>query len=328
LCANEALEPLIDHINALAKLPADVLSSYPSSAPLERRLALRHGIDPSRVIVSAGGDDAIDRLCRAVLGPGRDLLMTTPSFEMIATFAELARAGVRRVAWRHGCFPVESVLDTRDRSTACIAVVSPNNPTGGVISETGLRRISAEAPECVIMLDLAYVEFADEDLTGVALSLPNVVVIRTFSKGFGLAGCRVGYAMGPRPLIDAMRRAGGPYPVNGVGLALAEAILIDSPQRLSARVLQVRRERTQLESVVRELGVTAPPSQGNFVYIPTRKAHALWCAMVERGVLVRLLSDARGVPDALRITCPGNEAAFQIAADVLVRAWRSIGGEP
>ena len=110
------------------------------------------------------------------------------------------------------------MLDACDAETSVIAVVSPNNPTGGVISSQDLRRLSEGAPQAILMVDLAYVEFANKDLTPVALELPNAVVFRTFSKARGLAGLRVGYALGPARWLNVLRSVGLPYPVSAPAL--------------------------------------------------------------------------------------------------------------
>src|SRR6185437_15528386 len=102
-----------------------------------------------------------------------------------------------------------------DNKTAIVVIVSPNNPTGGVASLDDVRRIAAAAPRSLLLLDQAYIEYADEDIGSAVLDLANVVVVRTMSKAWGLAGCRVGYAVGSSDVIAVLRAAGGPYPSPG-----------------------------------------------------------------------------------------------------------------
>ena len=117
----------------------------------------------------------MQRLCRAALAPGKRLVLPEPTFEMIRRFAESTGAEVIAVPFQVSGYPTERVIEACDDSTALIAVVTPNNPTGDVISADDLRRVAEAAPQALVMVDLAYTEFADEDLTQVALSLPNAI---------------------------------------------------------------------------------------------------------------------------------------------------------
>src|SRR5262249_6005414 len=210
-------------INVAALIPHMTRASqrYPHAEELERLLAKRLGIAASCVLVTAGGDEAIDRACRAFLERGRDLFLPAPTFEMIGRYARQAGATIISTPWLTGPYPADAVLSLVSPRTAMIAVVSPNNPTGNVATARDLERVSTASPDSLILVDLAYAEFADDDLTPVALGQPNAIVIRTFSKAFGLAGLRVGYAIGPERMIRVMRAVGGPYPVSGLSLLIA-----------------------------------------------------------------------------------------------------------
>src|SRR5688572_2040510 len=225
LDANEGATPQLELvISALRQAGADALRRYPDAKPFEALLAQRFGVHPSQAFVSAGADDVIDRCCRAFLRPEASLLIAEPSFEMFDQYASLCGARVASVPWQRGRFPIEAMLDRLDPGVGMIALVTPNNPTGEVATLDDLRRLASAAPHALVVLDHAYVEFADEDLTAAALELPNVVVVRTFSKAWGLAGCRVGYAVGPSPIIRALRAAGGPYSVSSASLAIAATL--------------------------------------------------------------------------------------------------------
>lgn len=305
----------------LAALTPEALRRYPDARGLEARLAERLGVEPARVLVTNGGDDAIDRVCRACLGAGDEIVLPSPTFEMIGRSAELAGGVCRRVGWMGGAFPVGEVLGgVRDR-TRVIAVVSPNNPTGGVITGGQLRALSAGAPRCLLMVDLAYAEFADEDLTGVALSLPNAVVVRTFSKAYGLAGLRVGYAAGAEPTIAALRAAGGPFPCSACSLAVAGAALDLGDGVLRDRVARVRAEREEVTAVLRARGVEVLDSKGNFVLARFGDSGATHAALGGRGVRVKRF-EPDGLRDWLRIGMPGDPGGFA----VLMAALDAVAG--
>jgi HAD superfamily hydrolase (TIGR01548 family) len=238
------------------------------------------------------------------------VVLPVPTFEMIARYAELAGATVVPVVWRPGHFPVEEMLQRVCDATRMIVVVSPNNPTGAIVRSGDLARLSEAAPHAVLLVDLAYTEFADEDLTPSALALNNTIVIRTFSKAYGLAGMRVGYAVAREDAIRAMRAAGSPYPVSAVSLAAAEMALELPPDILADRVARVVDERGRLGGVLGELGGEPAESQANFVLAEFKDTDWVWRALAALGIAVRRFAEGSGLERMLRITCPGDHGAF------------------
>ncbi|MEO0602883.1 MAG: aminotransferase class I/II-fold pyridoxal phosphate-dependent enzyme, partial [Myxococcota bacterium] len=169
-----------------------------------------------------------------------------------------------------------------------------------------VRRIAERAP--IVLLDHAYVEFADHDLTEDALALGNVVVFRTLSKAWGLAGLRVGYAVGPTEVIGWMRRVGLPYPISGPSLRVALDQLARQATTVDDFVASVRTRRTALESRLGELGVTVEPSQANFVYLRHDDSEAIRHGLAEHGIAVRGWPGHRLLGRSLRITVPATDA--------------------
>jgi histidinol-phosphate aminotransferase len=281
------------------------LSRYPDARPLEAAIAARHGVDPSRVIVTAGADEALDRACRAFLAPGRSIVLPSPTFEMIGRYATLAGGRVAAPAWRAGAWPLDAVLASIDATTALVAVVSPNNPTGAVVGRDALSSVASVAP--TLLVDLAYVDFADDDPTAQAITLPNAIVFRTFSKAWGLPALRVGYAIGPADRIGAMRASGGPYPVSGPSLALVLRWLEIGGEAVAGFVARVREERRELEAL---LGSRAEPSQANFVFARFDDAEHVRTELARRGIAVRIFPNDPALAGALRVTLPGDPAAF------------------
>jgi histidinol-phosphate aminotransferase len=205
------------------------------------------------------------------------------------------------------------MLERANDETAIIALVTPNNPTGEVASADDLRRLAKAAPRSLVILDHAYVEFADTDLTAVALTLPNVVVVRTFSKAWGLAGCRVGYALGPARIIRALRAAGGPFPVSSVSLAIAGVLFERGTEARDQFVARIRSERDELFQLLVTLSASPRTSEGNFVFAElgprSRDVHT---SLLTQGVMVRLVSNKAGVPLGLRIALPGEPRSFDL----------------
>jgi len=313
LDSNEGPLPPAALLEALGRLDPDVLRRYPDVSVLEATLATRVGVASDRVIVTAGADDAIDRVCRAYLGAGRTMLLSEPTFEMFDHFAKLAgAAALVRVPWRCGEFPLAAFHDRLGERPAVIAVVSPNNPTGAAANAADVRQLAEAAPTALALLDHVYVEYADEDLTLALTDLPNVVVLRTLSKAWGLAGCRIGYAIGNREVIAKLRAAGAPYPVAAPSVALALRQLSGGDALLRAHVACVREERTTLRARLAAFGVDAPPSQANFILADCGvRAPFLKAALAALGVIVRDFPNRSGLTTALRITLPGEALAFE-----------------
>src|SRR5204862_65840 len=145
----------------LAALDPELLRCYPDATAVETALADRVGVSPDRVLVTAGADEALDRIYRAYAGPDRPVLLPEPTFDMLERFADLAGAPLVRVPWIADAFPLEEILAELDNRIAIVVIVSPNNPTGGVASRDDVRRIAAAAPRALLLLDQAYVEPAD-----------------------------------------------------------------------------------------------------------------------------------------------------------------------
>lgn len=310
LDGNEGALPPAELLELVSELGPAALRDYPSGRELESQLAARFDIDPRRVLVTAGADDALDRACRAVLGPGRELVLPVPTFEMLQRYPRLVGADLRTVPWPGGPYPTDQVIGAVSPRTRCVAVVTPNNPTGAIATAEDLRRISAATPRALLVADLAYTEFADQDLTGAALALPNALVVRTFSKAWGLAGLRVGYALGPEAVIRWLRAVGSPYPNSTLSLALATRQLATGAGRMHAFVARVRAERSRLTTLLESRGVGVLPSQANFILARFRDARGVWGGLHTHGIAVRRFPDHAELGDALRITCPGSADDF------------------
>jgi histidinol-phosphate aminotransferase len=328
LSSNEGLAPppaLLDEVQVRF---CELARRYPSTVELEALLAKRFGLSPEQVLVTAGADDALYRACLAMLDRGNEMILPTPTFEMLDRYGRLAGAEVIEVDWLSGVYPAEAVIaDVTDR-TAMIAVVSPNNPTGAVAGAEDLRRLSAAAPGALLLVDLAYTEFAGEDLTQAALALPNALVVRSFSKVWGLAGLRVGYALGSPAVVRWLRAAGNPYAVSGLSAALAYERLRTGSGALSEFIAAIRRERAELHDVLLEVGAEPLPSEANFVLARFAQAAATWDALARLGIAVRAFPGHPRLRDYLRITCPGDSTAFAHLLAALRKVGRVRSSEP
>ncbi len=319
LDGNEGPLPSAEVFETLAALSRETIRQYPDARAVEATLAAQFSCAPEQVLVTAGADDALERAIRVMLGPGREAIITEPTFEMIPRYGDRTGGTLVRIPWMQGSFPTEDVVASVNACTSIIMMVSPNNPTGCVATSQDLKVISQAAPHALVVLDGAYAEFADHDLTRDALALPNVVMIRTFSKAWGMAGLRVGFAIGPRDVISWMRASGQPYAVSSLSLALVQQQLQSRSQHVSSFVSEVRSERRELTAFLRDRALDVIDSQANFIL--ARFPDALWMrdALAGQGIAVRLFPQDPVLSGWIRIALPGDGHALErlmLAIDV------------
>lgn len=293
----------------LGLIPAATLARYPNPERIERAVARRWSIDPARVVVTAGADDGLDRACRAFLRERPELVSVDPTFEMIPRFASLAGGRMVSIPHVEGPAPVEALAGAVGSETGLVAVVSPHNPTGAVTPADRLLALARALPDPVrLVVDLAYIEFADEDPTPALLERPRVLVVRTLSKAWGLAGLRVGFALGSLEDVERLRASGAPFPLAGPSLWLAEAALAADRRVTAPYVRAVRQERAALARLLRSFGARPLDGEANFVLARVDAPERIRAALAGLRIHVRTFGH---LPDMLRITLPGDADAFE-----------------
>jgi histidinol-phosphate aminotransferase len=287
---------------AIRTVDAATLSLYPSVAAgsLTGVIAARIGVQPTEIAAGCGSDDLIDAVFRAVAEPGAILAHPAPSFSMVPIFARLnSLQPVAVPLTRDGAADADAMLATRAR---VIYLCSPNNPTGTVTPAAVVRRIVHES-DAIVILDGAYAEFAPEfeDFLQEAPSLGRLLVLRTFSKAWGLAGLRVGYAVGSAGLVAAVRKSTGPYKVNALAERAATLALTEDADWMRARASDAVAVREQVTQALQAMGLSPLDSRGNFVCVPVRDARALAARLADRGVAVRAFTALPVFGDAIRV---------------------------
>ncbi|MCC6624241.1 MAG: histidinol-phosphate aminotransferase family protein [Deltaproteobacteria bacterium] len=329
LHGNEGAPPPAALWRALSDV--EVLRRYPSAAALEATLAASLDVPPEAVLVTAGADDALDRVFRAYLASGwgrREIILPEPTFVMLPHYARIVGAGVCSIPWPFEAFPEDAVLAAIGPATRAIALVSPNNPTGAVIAPDAVTRIAHAAPDALVLVDLAYGELADVDLWQTARLLPNALVFRTFSKAWGLAGARVGYVVGRPELLQPLRAVAPPYAVSGPSLAVAAARFATGLEDMHDYCARVRGERQALYDTLVAIGTAPVRSQANFVFTRLgRPARALWLrdALAGLGIGIRAFPAEPAIADGVRITCPADELGMRRLVAALGVALRPDG---
>ena len=311
LHANEGPPPPAALLQSMLERAPYVLNRYPDPSLLHERLAARVGVGLDRLLVTDGADEAIDRVCRAYLEPGRCIVLSDPGFEMLDKCASLAGASLSRFVWLGGEFPVDEVLRRVTPEVSVVAIVTPSNPTGLALTEAEFRAVASGVGDAVLMVDLAYGEFADVDLGPLALDYDNAVVLRTLSKAWGLAGLRIGYAYGPSEIVARLRTAGCPYSVASPSAWLAAEWLHAGESHMRDYVSATIARREELSALLVRHGARVWPSQSSFVLARLDDALAVRERLSERGISVRGYPGDRQLDDCLRISCPPDAASMR-----------------
>jgi histidinol-phosphate aminotransferase len=299
-------------LDALGRISRGDLTRYPEREPVERAVADHLGLKPQQLLLTNGVDEAIHVLCHAYLEAGTEILLPVPTYTMYEVYASGTPAQVIHVPAEDGFrFPVARLLNAITPATRLIAIANPNSPTGQAARREDLLRIVDAAPHAAVLVDEAYFHFFGETVVDLVGSRPNVIVARTFSKAYGLAGLRIGVLAAAEEQMRWIRRAVSPYSVNSVALTCLTAAF-DDEEYLHWYTNEVLTSRPVLEAALQRLGVPYWPSQANFVLVDIGPKHLAFVeGMRNRGVLVRNRSADPGCDGCVRITLGTREQTKQ-----------------
>ncbi len=299
-------------LEAFGKISRGDLTRYPEREPVEARVAAHLGLKPQQLLLTNGVDEAIHVLCQTYLDAGTEILLPVPTYTMYEVYASGTPARVIAVPTEDRFrFPLRALLNAITPATRLIAIANPNSPTGHAASRDDLLRLIDAAPHAAVLIDEAYFHFYGETVLDLIGGAPNVIVARTFSKAYGLAGLRLGVLAASEDQMRWLRRAISPYSVNSVALACLTAAL-DDEDYLRWYVGEVLASRPLFETALRTLGVPYWPSRANFVLVDIGPKHREFVqAMRARDVLVRDRSADPGCDGCVRITLGTREQTQQ-----------------
>ena len=306
LASNEgAYGPFPAALEAIARAAAD-LNRYPERTyELRELLAERHRVPIERIALGNGADGLINNISLAYLDAGDETVCCWPSFVSYRLSA-LKAGGVPVTApLRGGRYDLDALAERIGPRTRIAHVCNPNNPTGGIVGRDELRRFLDVVPERVlVVVDQAYHEYVTDpdyaDAVAEHGQRPNVCVLRTFSKMYGLAGLRIGYAVAAPEVCAEIGKVRNAFDVNELAL-VAAAASIGQHEQIAQRQAETLSERARLAEGLERLGLIPLVSHGNFVCVPVPDGQALASRLEEEGVIVRPLG-AFGAPDAVRVT--------------------------
>lgn len=286
---------------ALRSIDPAELTRYPSPYGHELKAAIARylGIDASNVVTGAGSDGVLEPAIRAFAQPAGRMVLADPTFVMAASFGRmngLAPASVPLLA----SYDIDAGAIVQ--AAGCVTYLcAPNNPTGTPVSRAALEQVVASAPGLVIV-DEAYADFASSNAIDLACASDRVLVLRTLSKAFGLAGVRVGYGIGAPALVQEVEKARGPYTVSAVAERTAVAALQDDVEWVAARVGDAVAAREWLANALCTLGLEPVQSEANFLFVPVSGAAQVAARMAADGVKVRAFEGLPMVSPALERT--------------------------
>lgn len=281
---------------------------YPDAAcfALKQDLAAHHGIDPREIVLGNGSNEIIDLVCRTYASPSDHAVIGAPSFVCYQLGLTAANVPFDAVPLRdHLHWDLDAMLDRVRPETRLLFIANPNNPTGTHVGRAALERLLRELPPWVLaVIDEAYVQFADAPDYASALELretrERLMVLRTFSKAYGLAALRAGYAVARPEVVGYLDRTRPPFNVSTLAQVAARAALSD-PAHVERYVALNRTERGRVAAALTELGLTVAPSQANFVFVDFRRpGQEVFDRLLRMGVIVRPMPPP--VSSWLRIT--------------------------
>jgi histidinol-phosphate aminotransferase len=288
-------------MDAIRGLDPERLRRYPNpTADDFRDIAARvHGVSRDMVFAGNGSDEVLAIALRTFCGPGDVLAYPDPTYSLYPVLAQIGDVTAAEIPWAPGWeLPVDELVAT---GACAVFFANPNAPSGTLVPPAHVRQL-AERFSGLVLVDEAYVDFADTNCVDLVRALPNVMVCRTFSKGYSLAGLRFGYALAAPAIVVQMMKVKDSYNCDAISIAAAGAAL-DDQDYARGTWQQIRSERERLTAELGRRGFTVIPSQANFLLAtaPGRDGGAVYRTLKARGILVRWF-DKPGLRDKLRIT--------------------------
>lgn len=326
LASNEnSLGPSKKAVKAM-KEAAEGMHIYPDGAAFALRSAIarKHDVAFDETVVGTGSSEIIELMCHAMLNPQAEVVAARHAFSMYPVMAQLFGSRYVEAAnkpdWSHD---LDAMLAAITPQTRIVFVTNPTNPLGTVVTQQEIDAFMQRVPEHVLVcFDEAYYEFAHTPVDTVKFVKQgrNVIVLRTFSKVYGLAGVRVGYGLAPVEVASMLHKARAPFNLNALAQAAALAAL-DDEEHVQRTVAMTRNGMLAYEEAFRSMGLEWIPSQGNFVLVKVGNGRKVFQEMLARGVITRA-QDGYGLPEYLRITvgtAEQNARCIEVLREVTAR---------
>ena len=259
--------------DVLKDVDSEFVAKYPETEPFQRKLAAELGITRDEIVLTNGSAEAIRHIIEAFTSPGGEIISVDPSYAMYAVYAKMYGRKHKKVPYRDGfTSSVSDIIDAISDETQLVIILNPNNPVGDVYTDEEVKSIieCAQKHEAFVLIDEAYLYFAPSTFIDMAISYDHVILTRTFSKLFSLAGCRLGYAVGKKEYVQLVQKLCTPHNVNAFGIRFADRI-ISSDGMIEDMVAKQTEGKEYLIDTLRKEGYFVNAMGGNFVFVKTKK---------------------------------------------------------
>jgi histidinol-phosphate aminotransferase len=288
----------INHINE------EEVAAYPEYVEFKAKLANSIRMKPEQLMVTNATDEAIMVIMQTYLEKGDEIVLPIPTFAMFKFYAQLFEAKIKEILYGTNLnFPVKNVLAAITKKTKIVVLCNPNNPTGTLIEKKNIIKIieKAQKNEALVLLDEAYYQYSEMECLDLIDEYDNLIIIRTFSKVYGLGGLRLGYAASNQEIIKNLLKAGSPYSVNTVAIAAASAAIEDLDY-VKWYTTEIKKAKKVMYEGLGKLKIKTYPTAGNFLIAKfPKKADKIEIGLKEMGILVRNRSKYPLLKDCLRI---------------------------
>jgi len=314
LDSNEnAMGPSPKVIEALRNLTAQDIKYYPAYGEVINKIAKVNNIEPEMILPTSGADEAINYIFDVFVEPKDTVLTVTPSFSMPKIYANILGCTYQEINYTEKfIFPIDEILNNINEKTKLIIVTTPNNPTGEAVSRENMLKILEKADGKYVLIDETYFNYAKDSFIDLLEKHPNIFIMRSMSKDFGLAGLRFGYIIANKENINHIKKAIRPYSVNIAAVKAALAAL-DDIEYLNYVISQVKESKKLLAEVLKPIAVKVYPSDANFLLVDFgEKADFIYKKLLNSGIKVKNFGKTENLENCLRITLPAVEDAKYI----------------
>ncbi len=271
------------------------LQQYPSYGDVVEQIARYANVETGQVMITNGSDQGIELVFRSVCREGDEVIIPEPSFAMYTQCAKIENARIISPAYtREEGFPKDAVISAITERTRLIAIANPNNPSGTEVSRADIIEILQAAPNAAVLVDECYFEYCGSTVCDLVAQYPNLIIVRTFSKTWGIPSLRLGYILSEQKNISALLNVRGPYDINQLAVVAIRAALADigSVQQYVREVME--ESKPLMERFLDDNSVLYWPSAANFIWIFPVEAEKIELALRGQGILVRPKKDAAG----------------------------------
>lgn len=296
-CSPKVLEA-INNINEVE------IAAYPEYAKFKGNLAASLKIKPEQLMINNATDESIMVIMQTYIEKGDEIVLPVPTFAMFRFYADLVEGKIKEVLYRPDLrFPTKSVINAISKKTKLVILCNPNNPTGSAIEKKDVIKIleKAQKSDALVLLDEAYYQYSGIDCLDLVNEFDNLIIIRTFSKAYGMSGLRLGYAVSNAYVMESLLKVASPYSVNTVAV-VAASVAIEDDDYVNWYVSEVKKAKKIIYEELKKLKLKTYPTAGNFLVVKfVGKVDEVENALREREILVRNRSKYPLLKDCLRI---------------------------